>query len=360
MNGKRVFITGGSGFIGRYVVEKFLSEDWDVSILSRNPSAHRAEFGDRVSVYFGDLRFANSLIQSLDNFESEKGSSPDAIVHCAGRVTDIGRKKHFKSTIFNPTKLFCEYLATRPNTKFVYVSTTDVYGMKDFSAAKELDLQFGVSPRNPYPEFKIASEQWIVTHLPQHQYSIVRPASVWGVGDKTLAPRVLDFLRSSPWIIHFGRWRGKNRWPLAHVHNVASAIFLAATLKQAEGKAFHVLDSEFTTINDYYEMLLGIYFPARKPKPLFLPFWMGKIFGALITLVSNALDLDKPISDPSHYAVYTVSKNLDFDNQLFLKMMISGGQRIWTKAEGVQELSEAALHDKSLIKKRQYTSSLGI
>lgn len=341
MNENRVFITGGSGFIGRYVVEKFLSEGWDVSILSRNPSAHKEEFGNRVSVFYGDLRFANSMKKSLDDYESEKGSAPDVIVHCAGRVTDIGRKKHFKSTIFSPTKVICDYVDLNQKTKLVYVSTTDVYGLKDFTAAKESDLKFGVSPRNPYPKFKIASEQWITDHLPKYQYSIVRPAAVWGPGDKTLAPRVLEFLRSSPWIIHFGRWKGKNRWPLAHVRNVASAIFLAAISKEAEGKAFHVLDSESTTINEYYEMLLSIYYPSRKPEPICLPFWMGKIFGASITLVSNILNADQPVIDPSYYALYSISKNLDFDNQFFLNLMREHGQRIWTKEDGIQELKEA-------------------
>lgn len=340
MNGNRVFITGGSGFIGRYVVDKFLSEGWDVSILSRNPSVHKKEFGNRAAVYYGDLRFANSLKKSLDDYEAQKGSAPNAIVHCAGRVTDIGRKKHFESTIFNPTKILCEYVALNIKTKLVYVSTTDVYGLKDFFSAKESDLDFGFTPRNPYPRYKIESERWIMGHLPKAQYSIVRPASVWGPGDKTLAPRVLEFLRSSPWIIHFGRWKGKNRWPLAHVRNVAAGIYLAATSKQAEGQAFHVLDSEYTTINDYYEMLLEIYFPERKPKPISLPFWLGKLFGASISLASNVLNLDQPIADPSHYAVYVVSKNLDFDNKLFLNLMSQGGQHVWTKSEGIQELSK--------------------
>lgn len=338
MNGKRVFITGGSGFIGRYVVEKFLSEGWGVSILSRNPLTHKEEFGNRVSVYYGDLRFANSLKKSLDDFESEKGSPPDAIVHCAGRVTDIGRKKHFESTIFNPTKIICDYVALHQNTKLVYVSTTDVYGLKDFFSAKESELDFGYSPKNPYPKFKIESERWITSHLPECQYSIVRPASVWGLGDKTLAPRVLEFLRSSPWIIHFGRWKGKNRWPLAHVRNVAAGIYLAATSKQAEGQAFHVLDSEYTTINEYYKMLLEIYYPARKPKPISLPFWLGKLFGSSITLVSNALNLDQPFADPSHYAVFSISKNLDFNNHFFLDLMSGNSEKVWLKKEGIEEL----------------------
>jgi nucleoside-diphosphate-sugar epimerase len=165
---------------------------------------------------------------------------------------------------------------------------------------------------------------------------------VWGAGDRTLTPRIVAFLKWSPWIVHFGRWRGRNRWPLAHVRNVARAIFLAATVQDAAGRAFNVVDDERTTIDEFYRILAGVYLPHKTLGTVVLPFWFGQCIGAVVSGISNILNLDRPFMDPSYYALYSVSHNLDFDNGRIKALFNRAGCPPVTREAGVNELAARA------------------
>jgi nucleoside-diphosphate-sugar epimerase len=335
------FITGAVGFIGGYTVREFIERGWHVFALVHRKTSSELDSlaaSGRVTIIHGDLREFSSVEDELNKALAERGVSLDAIVHCAGRASDVGRREEFRRTNFEPIQRLCELTERMNVPRFVFVSTTDVYGMRDFHGERESDLPLMNNARNPYPEFKIASEEWIRKTLPPERYSIIRPAAVWGVGDPTLSPRIVSFLKSSPWIINFGRWRGENRWPLAHVRNVATAIFLASTLSEGAGSAINVIDSERTTIDEFYRILAAIYLPSKKLKSVTLPLWAGKVFGSIVSLISNASNLDRPFTDPSIYAVYSVSCDLDFGNETLLHLLDLAGRKLLTRDEGVEEL----------------------
>jgi len=220
----------------------------------------------------------------------------------------------------------------------VFVSSTDVYGLRDFSGEAEDALPLQDNLGNPYPEFKIAAERLLREELPPEKYCIIRPAAVWGHGDKTFAPRILDFLKLTPWIIHFGRWRGANRWPLAHVRNVAAAVLLGAEAAAAAGLAVNVIDSERTSADEFYRLLASVYLPERSFKSVTLPFAAGRALGTGITAVSNLLNLDRPFMDPSLYALYAANCSLDFDNTRLKDLFAGAGRALVTRAEGIDEL----------------------
>lgn len=221
-----------------------------------------------------------------------------------------------------------------------FVSTTDVYSLRDFAGESEDALPWVNNTRNPYPEYKIAAERWIRNELSVERYAIVRPAAVWGIGDKTLTPRAVEFLRTSSRMVNFGRWRGRNRWPLAHVRNVAMANFLAATSPEAAGKAINVLDSEHTSIEEFYHLIADIFLPGRSFKITNLPLWAGQVAGIPVTFISNLLNLDHPFTDPSLYALYSISCNLDFSNRRFTDLLASAQRKIVTRDEGLMELHQ--------------------
>ena len=150
-------------------------------------------------------------------------------------------------------------------------------------------------------------------------YVIIRPAAVWGSNDKTLENRVAEFLKTSPFIVHFGRWRGKNRWPLANVDNVAKTILSCAYFNEFNNQAINVIDCEYTTMDKYYESIIKKYFPNKKFKTITLPLWIGKFIGLISTSVSNIFGLKHPVFDPTFYAVHHVSSNLDFSSEKMKK-----------------------------------------
>ena len=158
------------------------------------------------------------------------------------------------------------------------------------------------------------SENWIRENC-KIPYIIIRPAAVYGEGDKTLEKRVVDFLKSSPYIIHFGKWKGQNRWPLANVKNVAKTIVAVSETNKYDNQAITIIDSEKTTIDEYYRNIAKKYLPDKKFKTITLPLWFGKLLGIISTVISNIFHFRHPIFDPTYYAVHHVSSNLDMSSE---------------------------------------------
>lgn len=296
---KTVFVTGAAGFIGLNIVKAYLKKGWHVYALVHKNIPEELSGAEIIQ---GDVK---NDIFNLD---------VDVVVHAAGRASDVGKDKLFRVLNFEPIK----WLSKLPKKKFIYISSTDVYGIKDFVNADE-NTPLLEYPKNPYPKYKILSEIWLKENC--ERYVIIRPAAVWGEGDKTLEKRVVEFLKNSPFIVFFGKWRGRNRWPLANVKNVANVIVKVSETNDFDNEAVNIIDNEFTTIEGYYEMIAKKYYPDKKFKKLYLPMWMGKTAGLVSTLVSNLLKRNTPVFDPTFYAVHHVSSNLDFSSEKMEKIL---------------------------------------
>lgn len=337
---KNVFITGATGFIGGYAVEEFVRRNWRVTALIHKRKSKKLESltgKGEVNLVNGDAGDYESLRRAL----VIRGIKYNAIIHCAGRASDTGRKREFRRNNLDPVEYLVRLTKELDIEKLIFVSTTDVYGLRDFNCEAEDDLELKAFPKNPYPEFKILAEQHIKRELPKERFSILRPAQVWGAGDTTLTARIIDFLKWSPWIVHFGGWKGKNRWPSAHVRNVAMSAYMAATLPEASGQAINIVDSEYTSIDDFYRTIARIYIPDKRYRTVTLPFWIGYTVGAAVSLTSNALNLRVPFMDPSLYALYAVSRNLDFSNKRLLYLFKKAGLKMISMKEGIHELEHA-------------------
>jgi len=138
---------------------------------------------------------------------------------------------------------------------------------------------------------------------------------VWGPGDTTLMPRIVRFLRSTPFIIHFGKWKGKNVWHLAYINNVTRMVYAAATAEEALGEVYNVADKERTSIDDYYRMLMSVFMPEKKVRSITLPYWSGEILGLASSTLSKLLNRKHPLFDPSLYGLHHVSHNIEFSHE---------------------------------------------
>lgn len=337
---KSVLITGAAGFIGGAAVARFVEEGWHVLALAHrrtSPDLEALAARGAVTLLHGDAADASTFEAQLTAALQQKGMRLNVVVHAAGRASDVGRTSEFRRSHLESARVMTKLTRDQGADRMVLVSTTDVYGLRDFKGEGEDELPLAAFPANPYPENKLAAEKVLMEELPPERRAIVRPAAVWGKGDPTLTPRMVAFLRTSPWIVHFGSWRGRNRWPLAHVRNVAMTLYLTAISEQA-GLVVNCLDDDVTTMDAFYRMVARIYLPGKSFKSRVFPFWVGRVFGSIVSALSNVLSRDRPIADPSHYAVYAVSRNLDFSNRRMKDLLAGAGRTLVSRDEGIREL----------------------
>ena len=300
-----VLVTGAGGFVGGHVVRRFAAEGWRVTGL-----VHRRQPKAPVP---GATYVAGDVSDAAAIREQVTALAPDVIVHAAALASDVGPDKLFRRLNYESVVTLAQ-LARR---KFVFISTADVYGIRDFAGEDVSTLSFDDNLRNPYPRYKIKSELWLKANLPPERFACIRPAAIWGPGDETLERRVADFLRSSPFIVHFGKWLGRNRWPLADVRRVAEAAWLAATTNRWDGDGVTVIDARRVTADEFYRETAARLFPNRRFRTICLPMWLGVLVGRLSSGLANLLGRTHVLFDPSYYALCTVSSNLDFADASF-------------------------------------------
>lgn len=304
-------VTGAAGFLGSACVRELVARGWDVLAVVHR----RRHAGLEALRAAGRIRIVRASITSRHGFEAALGGIARgwrALVHCAGRATDVGRDRSFRRANLDGTVNVCRAVETLGIGRLVHVSTTDVHGVADQENVEET-APLRNNRGNPYAKYKILAERAVEALLPPERRVILRPGLVWGPGDVTVLPRVLAFLKTSPWIVHFGARRGANRWPLVYVGTVARLARASATFDDALGEAYIVVDPEPTTMDDYYRMLARLFLPeAAERRSVTLPYGLGFLLGAGSTVLSGLLDRAQPVLDPSLYGLHHVAHDQHF------------------------------------------------
>ena len=169
---RRVALTGATGFIGRHVSAHLVARGIDVVAVVRPESTHTAPAG--VAVARAPLAAA-ALRKAF--------GGADTVVHLAGAINAIDSEIYTAVNV-EGTRAVAE--ATHEvGARLIHVSSLAAAGPASAAAPRAEDDP--PNPLTPYGRSKLASEE-IVTRTPGLAWTILRPAAVYGPGDRVMLP----------------------------------------------------------------------------------------------------------------------------------------------------------------------------
>jgi nucleoside-diphosphate-sugar epimerase len=210
-------VTGGGGFLGRYIVEQLLARGECVVAFCRRPVPELETLGAKVVL--ADLRDFGAV------FEASRGVG--CVFHVAGVSGIGGPKRYYEENNTTATLNVLEACLHNRIGRLVYTSSPSV-------VFENLD-QCGIDESAPYPKkwfgyyshSKAIAEQAVLAANGKSGLSTcsLRPHLIWGPRDRALIPRLLERARNNR-LIRIGD--GKNMIDTVYVENAAAAHLQAA------------------------------------------------------------------------------------------------------------------------------------
>ncbi len=245
--GVGALVTGGTGFLGRRLVDRLLAQGRAVTVLARTPAPELEARG---------VRFVRAALDDADAVRAAcRGMG--TVFHVAAKVGVWGRYDDFFRANVLGTRAILAGCREHGVTRLVYTSTPSVvYNGRDLAGADEA-LPLTTDCPSPYPLTKaIAEREVLAANSPSLRTVALRPHLIWGAGDPHLVPRVLARARA-------GRLRiigkGRNRVDMVHVENAVDAHLAAEAALDgaAAGRAYFITNGEPVMLWDWINGLLG-------------------------------------------------------------------------------------------------------
>jgi 2-alkyl-3-oxoalkanoate reductase len=275
----RITVTGGTGFLGSFLVRDLLAKGVSVRVLARPSTRARKLQAAGVEIIHGDLRDAGSIALAV--------AGAEIVYHLAAKVGAAREKAYFETNVAGTERVLVA-CAQQGVGQLVYASSLAVYGPLKEGTRIDEDTLFDDKPelRDPYAQSKISADLLVSafarrTGLPT---VILREGIIFGPG--RLLPNGIFAFRVGNTNSVFGK--PQNRFPLNYVENIIDAM-QAAAASGSGLRRYNVLDDDDLTLARYHQVKCA----ADHTVTRFYPGWMLYL-GSPVT---EALRLVVPMGD---------------------------------------------------------------
>lgn len=216
-----VFITGATGFIGRYLVQELLDHNYKITILSRS----KTKTIPHTEQVIGDITRPESFNETLSDI--------DVVFHNAALAKDYGKKQDFYKTNVQGTKNVADACVQHDISHLIYTSSAGVYGYP--KQGQTITEESPKKPMNAYQKTKWLGEE-VLKEYNSLKISAIRPPLVFGPGSPALQIAFEKLKKQKfPYI-----GSGKQVLPIVHPVDVARCMRLILE-KDDQGEIYNVL-----------------------------------------------------------------------------------------------------------------------
>lgn len=174
MNKKKIFVTGGAGYVGSYLVQELIEKGHNVTVY--DTMFFGSDFfpkSDKLKVIKGDIRDQKKLSESCKDHEIFLHLA--CISNDASYELDENLSKTINFDCFEPMVILAKKAGIR---RFIYASSSSVYGVSDQKDVKE---DHPLLPLTLYNKFKGMCEPILLNHTDDNFEGVIfRPATVCG------------------------------------------------------------------------------------------------------------------------------------------------------------------------------------
>lgn len=237
----KIFITGGSGFLGINLVRKLLHKGHEVVSFDTQPFDYPER--DRVEHVMGDIREKDVLALAM------RGS--DWIVHAAAALP-LNSDEEIYSVDIDGTRNVIEAAVSLGIKRFVHISSTAVYGVPKIGGMKEDSPLVGVGP---YGKAKIEAERIVAGFRDKVTATVLRPKSFIGPERLGVFSLLYDWASLG---LHFPiPGHGNNLYQYLDVEDLCDAIYLALTCESSiANDTYNVGAREFGSFRSDFQTVL--------------------------------------------------------------------------------------------------------
>lgn len=273
----RVLVTGASGFLGSHVMARLAALGTQALGLGRDAQRCAALEAAGHEVVRLDLSKPFGAAAERDL------GTVDAIVHCAALSAPFGRLADFETANVTATRNLVDLARRQGVRRFVHISSPTVcFAYRDqLGVREEAALP---PPVNHYARTKRQGEE-IVLAAPETRPVVLRPRGLYGPGDRTLLPRLLQVARSRPLPLFRD---GRARIDLTYIDDVVDAVLAALSAGgSAEGQIFNVSSGEVVPVRRIAEAACAR--AGVQPRWRKMPLWPAMLAAGVAETVAELL-----------------------------------------------------------------------
>ncbi len=230
----KVFLTGGTGYIGSAILEVFMKNGEQVTVLTRSREKEKNLKQRGAEPHFGDLKNPEAF--------SQVASEHDVIIHAGSETSPESSLIDNKAV---ETLLTSAKSAHHP-LSFIYTSGVWVLGNTGDSL---VDESAPVDHPAEIVKWRVEVEKRVLSENERHlTTAVIRPGIVYG-GSGGICSGFFSSALKDGRAAYVGE--GKNRWSLVHRDDLAKLYYLIA--KSRSSGIFHGVDGTPTRVLDMAE-----------------------------------------------------------------------------------------------------------
>lgn len=251
---KKIFVTGGAGYVGAVLIPRLLDEGYEVTVLDLMIYGEEVlATHPKLTLIKGDIRDKTLLTNEIPGH--------DCMIHLACISNDpsfelnpsLGRSINLEA--FRP---LVEVSRDCGVERFIYASSSSVYGIK---SEQDVHEEMKVEPLTDYSQFKADCETILFRYQsPKFTTVTIRPATVCGYSPRQRLDVVVNILTNLAYhnrkITVFG---GDQLRPNIHIEDMVDAYLalLSAPKELVAGKIYNA-GFENQPVRELAEIVKGV------------------------------------------------------------------------------------------------------